>query len=66
MAKGYKQDGTPIGIGNQRAKKSPEEKKVQKSVTVLPKHLKHFGNRFNTVVFELIEKQYRKETILEV
>lgn len=61
MAKGYKSDGTPLGIGNQRAKLPDGEAKKQKSVSVLPKHLKHFGARFNSVVFELIDEQYKRE-----
>ncbi len=61
MAKGYKPDGTPISVGNQRAKLPDGEAKKQKSVSVLPKHLKHFGARFNSVVFELIDEQYKRE-----
>lgn len=61
MAKGYKADGTPIGIGNKRAKLPDGEAKKQKSVSVLPKHLKHFGARFNSVVFGLVDELYKKE-----
>jgi len=61
MAKGYKADGTPVSIGNKRAKLPDGEAKKQKSVSVLPKHLKHFGARFNSVVFALVDELYNKE-----